>query len=301
MGHHSRRQQQRARDFQQHKAAEKAAKAAPAPQPEAPGFLGSLWNSFGLGGGETGAEVQGEAENVGKVNDRLADRQLRHEKEDARTAGNQDLFKEEEPAASSWWDYLPTFGVKTEKESQDGVRIAGEAGDDEDTYVDLLSSKHETSGYGKVGVKGAEAGFETEHNLAMLKGAAKGEGKAGALRYGGEVEGSFMEADASAKGKVGVGWEGAEAEAEAEAGAYLGKVGAKAEGGLKIPFLNARLFGGAEAEGSLGVGASAKGKAKLDASGFEMGGRVGGSLGFGGALGFNWGVKKDDDKKGWFE
>jgi hypothetical protein len=97
---------------------------------------------------------------------------------------------------------------------------------------------------------------------------------------------------ANAGGQLVVGREGVSAEVEAgvEANLVEGSVGV--EGGFRIPFTNWMITGGAEATGSVGVGAKAHGEVTAGSEGFNV--SFGAKLiaGLGGALDFSFGVKR---------
>lgn len=277
-----------------------AMKKAPPAQQESGGWLSGIAGALGFGQVEELEKgVQGKVEDALKTNDSLLSGGFRGEHES--TGGDQELLKKKDEGRS-WLDFLPTIGGEKKVEGSTGARIAGKEGDDATNYLDVASGKASGKLGGRIGLTGAEAEAELEASAALLKGAVgTGDQKVGMGRYKLGAEGEYMSATGKAKGKASLNGEGLKAGGEAEAGAYLAKAKAEGEAGFKIPFLNARLFAGGEAEGSVGVGASAKGVLEAGADGFKMGGKLGASLGLGGSLGFNFGFKKDDDKKGWFE
>jgi hypothetical protein len=215
------------------------------------------------------------------------------DRSDKYQGGNQDLFADK---AKTIKDYQPRLGASV---SADNVQQANRAGD-EDNHLDVLQLKRAAKAEGKFGADGLQAAAEFGASGSMLAGHAKGDKALGQFgKASGEVDASFMTATAEAKGNLKAGWDGVSAEGEAGIGAYLGKGSAKGEMGFRVPFTNIELYGGAEGQAALGVGASAKGSLDYGAEGFRAGGRVGGSIGLGGALGFFGGVRKADPTAGW--
>lgn len=112
----------------------------------------------------------------------------------------------------------------------------------------------------------------------------------------------MMSANVSGKGNLAVNSESISGGVEAEVGAHLLKAGATARGAMKLPFINAMVYGSGGVEGSVGYGA--KGAAGFEADvnkGFSTSGELGASMGVGGGFKYGFGMEKADPKKGWFD
>ena len=199
--------------------------------------------------------------------------------------------------AGSWWDYVPSLMWGGDDSSGTQTRLTG----DDDSHVDLLSdqSKQELSlAMGGQGVKG-KAGLERK--MTLLEAAQKGTvGEQSGMSASAGASVSVMQGLLGAKGAVSGDSSGVSGEAEVGAGAYAMAAEASGELGIPIPWTNARLVGGMSAGGTIGVGGKAEGHFSAGSEGASMGGKLTGSLGVGGQLGWNAGIQKRDPAAGWF-
>lgn len=264
----------------QERAAEKRRKNEAPPQAkqmeESEGWLSWMW---GGGEHEVGAEASKdddlvESTTLGELGDKKPD---------------------DEPG--SWWDYVPKIGWGVSEE-RDGY--ADRRGDD-DNHVDFGQDTATKKAGLAVGVEGVEAELEYERTHKLVDIAGKAEGELGPMRGGVETDVALGHATVGAKGEAKLNSEGLEAEAELGGGLYAASAEAKGELGMKLPFVNARVFGEGSLGGQVGVGGKAEGHLSANEEGFKAGGKVGGTLGVGGSVGWGLGVKKDDPEKGWFE
>jgi hypothetical protein len=199
---------------------------------------------------------------------------------------------------SGWLSWLPSIGWSGEHGSEGQLKRKG----DDDNHIDLLSTARKGEASLKLGAEGAKGEAKYEASGAVLSGEGKQSGNlGGALGLEGTVEGSVLSGGVSGEIEAKLDQSGLDAKAKAEIGAYLAKGEAGLEAAIKIPWINAVLFGSASGEGQIGMGASAEGELQVGGDGFAVKGKAGGSAGLGGKLGLGFGLKKADSKKGWFD
>jgi hypothetical protein len=262
------------------------ARQAPAPsqaQPQSQGWMSMLW-----GGNQAESETGAELElGKGEVN--------QHES-DLGQVGSEKA--EEAEGGGSWWDYVPSLKWGSEEE----LEGYGSRQGDEDNHVDTLTSKDTRKIGLELGPKGAAAELEYEKSRKLADISGKAEGEVGPLSGELETNVALGHAQLGAKGKLEANRSGVSGEAEVGAGMYAMSGEAEGEIGMKVPFVNARLFGKGSVGGNVGVGAKAEGHFTANAEqGYSAGGKLGASAGVGGEVGWGMGVKKADPKKGWFE
>jgi hypothetical protein len=200
--------------------------------------------------------------------------------------------------SGGWLSWLPSlkWGAETGSETQHTRK-----GDD-DNHLDVLSTARKGEASLKLGAEGAEGELSYEAQAALLKAAGKKEGTIGdAIGLEATTEASVLQAGLGAEIGAKVDQSGLDASAKAEIGAYLAKGEAGLEAALKIPWINAVIYGSFSGEGQAGVGASAEGELQAGADGFEASGKAGAAFGLGGKLGFGFGFKKAEKDKGWLD
>ena len=269
------RKQQRAADKQRQRQAPANAK----PMEESQGWLSWMW------GGDSEHEVQASQ----------SDDQDLHEDRTLTEFG--DKKADDDDGGGSWWDYGPKIGWGVEEEREG---YADRRGDD-DNHIDFGQNKASKKLGVEAGVNGVEAELEYERTHKMVDIAGKAEGSAGPLRGELETDVALGHATMGAKAKGELSGDGVSAEGEIGGGLYAASAEAKGQVGMKVPFLNARVFGEGSLGGQVGVGGKAEGHMSADENGFKTGGKIGGTLGVGGSVGWGFGVKKDDAEKGWLE
>jgi len=184
-----------------------------------------------------------------------------------------------------------TISYQVESLTHDGA-IKQLVGDDKNgiglgTYHTSVSVH---AGYQDGNIKaGGEAGAEFNVLEGNLTGVVGDENEA----YGkGTASVKVGQAKANVKAELVAGKDGlsAQGEAGAELNAVEGTV--SAEGGFRIPFTNWVVSAGVSATGSVGVGAKASGHVDAGKNGFSIGGSAKLVAGLGGALGFNFGIRR---------
>jgi hypothetical protein len=258
------------------KAAKRAAQAAARnrrPEPEPSMLDRVLPSSFGM-------SVEGDEHQRGTEHD----------------LGSLGATKPEE--AGSWWDYLPSFTWGGEESSGTQTRLDG----DDDSHVDVLSNQNKQGLSLSMGATGVKGKAEYEKQMTLLEAAKKGTvGEETGLSASASTSVSVGKASAGAKGSISGDRSGISGDAEIGAGAYAMAAEASGELGIPIPWTNARLVGGMTAGGTMGVGGKAEGHFAYGSEGASMGGKLTGSVGLGGQLGWNAGIqKRDPNKEGWF-
>jgi hypothetical protein len=230
-------------------------------------------SSFGMSG-------EGEEHNVGGQHD----------------LGSVGATKAED--AGSWWDYLPSFTWGGEESSGTQTRLDG----DDDSHVDVLSSQNKQGLSLSMGAKGVKGKAEYEKTMTLLEAAKKGSvGEETGLSASASTSVSVGKGLAGMKGSIEGDRSGLSGDAEIGAGAYAMAAEASGELGIPIPWTNARLVGGMTAGGTIGVGGKAEGHFAYGSEGASMGGKLSGSVGLGGQLGWNAGIqKRDPSQEGWF-
>ncbi|MFT7519956.1 MAG: hypothetical protein ACI9MC_002100 [Kiritimatiellia bacterium] len=273
--------QSKANRKHQRKQQRAADKRRPAPENAKEKEQSGGWMSMLMGGGESGVGHSGD----GSM------------QEGERTLAGKDK-PEDDKESGGWLDWLPSVNWGAEEESEG----YGDRRGDEDNHVDLMSDKESRKLGLEIGAGGASAELEYQRSKKLVDVSGKMEGRSGGLSGELGTNVALGHAEAGVKGKLEADGDGISGEGEIGAGLYAASAQAEGEIGMKIPFVNARLFAEGSIGGNVGVGGKAEGHFSANAEdGFSAGGKVGASAGVGGEVGWGLGLKKDEPEKGWFD